>query len=251
MNQAETEKESNAIALHPLFLGWLRLWLCSLLPVSAMRVLVACEFSGRVRRAFRSAGHNVTSVDYLPAEDGANYETAGSLGFHYTGDVLKFLGYVRGYDEFDLMIAHPPCTYLALSGNRWRAGREVEVSKALAFAKALWELTIPRIALEQPRSILSSHIGTRTQEIHPYEFGIPEFKTTWLWLKNLPPLRSTAIIDPPEIGTKEHDRWSRVHRAAPGPERWKERSRTYPEIAQAMAAQWGCLPANQVAEDKA
>lgn len=203
-----------------------------------MRVLVACEFSGVVRRAFRARGHDAWSCDLLPAEDGDNH--------HFQGDALEAIGEFNGY-QFDLMIAHPPCTYLSLSGNRWRPERPLQTLDALQFAVALWTASIPQIALEQPRSILGTIIGKRTQELHPYEFGIPEFKTTWLWLKGLPPLRPTVILDPPSLGTKQHDEWSVVHRAAPGPDRWKERSRTYPEIAQAMAEQWGS-PGHDLAE---
>lgn len=201
-----------------------------------VKVLVACEFSGAVRSAFAARGHMVVSVDYLPAEDGAQPNVHGAIGFHVRDDILHYLTVAP--HKFDLMVAHPPCTYLSLSGNRWRASRPRKALEALEFALRLWEAPIPKIAIEQPRSILGTIIGKRTQEIHPYEFGVPEFKTTWLWLKGLPPLRPTIILDPPKLGTKTHDVWSVVHRAAPGPDRWKERSRTFPEIAAAMAEQW-------------
>lgn len=191
-----------------------------------MKVLVACEFSGVVRDAFILAGHEATSVDLLPSES--------DRGPHRICNVLDVV-----LSGWDLMVAHPPCTYLALSGNRWRKGQEKQVKAAMDFAEALWKAPIAKIAMEQPRSTLGQRIGKMTQSIHPYEFGIPEFKTTWLWLKGLPPLQPTEEIKPPQFGTKEHDDWSRVHRAAPGPMRWKERSRTFPAIAAAMAAQWG------------
>lgn len=208
----------------------------------SLKVLVACEFSGVVRRAFAAQGHYVTSVDLLPAEDGANYQQTGKIGFHWVGDIRHFLSW-RGHGYFDLMIAHPPCTFLALSGNRWRKGQEEQVKSALDFGEALWQADIPRIAIEQPRSTLARRIGKHTQDIHPYDFGVPEFKTTWLWLKGLPPLMKTLFVVPPDRGTTEHRKWSRVHRAAPGKDRWKERSRTLPEIAAAMANQWGFPPA--------
>jgi hypothetical protein len=192
-----------------------------------MKVLVACEFSGVVRDAFTLQGHDATSCDL---------ERSETPGVHVLGDVLKILDL-----GWDLMIAHPPCTDLALSGNRWRKDKDpAAIEAALAFAEALWRAPIERIALEQPRSILSRRIGKHTQTIHPYDFGVPEFKTTWLWLKGLPPLMKTLFCVPPAMGTDKHKEWSRVHRAAPGPGRAAKRSRTYPQIAAAMAAQWGC-----------
>lgn len=200
-----------------------------------MRVLVACEFSGTVRRAFRALGHDAWSCDLQPAEDSDQY--------HIQRDALEVvysrIGWGPGAGPWDMLICHPPCTYLSLSGNRWRAQRARKTLQALDFAVSLWEAPISRKALEQPRSILGTFIGKCTQEIHPYEFGVPEFKTTWLWLENLPPLNPTKILDPPKLGTKAHADWSVVHRAAPGPDRWRERSRTYPEIAAAMARDWG------------
>lgn len=191
-----------------------------------MKVLIACEFSGVVRDAFIQLGHNAMSVDIIPTERSPQH--------HRICDVRDVLS-----ESWDLMIAHPPCTYLALSGNRWRKGQEKQVKAALDFGEALWNAPIQRIAIEQPRSTLSRRIGKHMQDIHPYDFGVPEFKTTWLWLKGLPPLMKTLFVVPPERGTEEHKRWSRVHRAAPGPMRWKERSRTLPQIAAEMAAQWG------------
>lgn len=188
-----------------------------------MRVLVACEFSGRVREAFRAVGHNAWSCDILPAEDHSAWHFERNVL-----DVIKEFGW-------DMMIAHPPCTYLALSGNRWRRGQEREIEDALDFAEALWRAPVPRIAMENPRSILGRRLGKRTQEIHPYQFGHEERKTTWLWLKNLPPLVPTKVVAKPLCGPKAGNS---VHWEAPGPNRAKNRSRTFRGIAEAMASQW-------------
>ncbi len=181
-----------------------------------MNVLVACEFSGAVRRAFRALGHNAWSCDLLPAEDG---------GEHLQEDVLNWLDF-----GWDLMIAHPPCTHLAVSGARWFADKRTEQAEALDFVRVLLDADIPRIALENPVSIISSRIRKPDQVIQPWQFGHGETKATCLWLKNLPPLRPTDIVD---------GREARVHRVPPGPDRWKERSRTFEGIAAAMADQWG------------
>lgn len=185
-----------------------------------MRVLVACEFSGIVRRAFRARGHDAWSCDLLPAEDGSF--------FHYQEDVRKCL-----FDlEWDLMIAHPPCTHLAVSGARWFKEKQAEQLEALEFVRRLLDAPIPRIALENPISIISSHIRKPDQIIQPWMFGHGETKATCLWLKNLPKLVPTNIVA---------GREAKVHRMPPGPDRWKERSRTYQGIADAMAEQWGSL----------
>lgn len=181
-----------------------------------MNVLVACEFSGAVRRAFRALGHNAWSCDLLPAEDG---------GEHLREDVLNWLDF-----GWDLMIAHPPCTHLAVSGARWFADKRTEQAEALDFVRVLLDADIPRIALENPVSIISSRIRKPDQVIQPWQFGHGETKATCLWLKNLPPLQPTNIVD---------GREARVHRMPPGPDRWKERSRTFEGIAAAMADQWG------------
>lgn len=182
-----------------------------------MRVLIACEFSGAVRRAFRALGHDAWSCDLLPAEDGSPH--------HIVGDALAVLG-----DGWDLMVAHPPCTHLAVSGARWFREKIVEQSAALDFVRALMAAPIPRIAIENPISIISSRIRKPDQIIQPWQFGHGETKATCLWLTGLPPLTPTQIVD---------GRVARVHRMAPGPDRWKERSRTYDGIALAMAQQWG------------
>jgi len=182
-----------------------------------VRVLIACEFSGTVRRAFRALGHDAWSCDLLPAED----ESA----FHIQDDVLR---HVRG--RWNLMIAHPPCTHLSVCGARWFKDKLPEQAAALAFVRELMAAPIPRIAIENPISIISSRIRKPDQIIQPWQFGHGETKATCLWLKNLPKLVPTKIVD---------GREARVHRMAPGPDRWRDRSRTYPGIAAAMAAQWG------------
>jgi hypothetical protein len=181
-----------------------------------VRVLVACEFSGRVRDAFRALGHDATSCDLLPSE---------TPGPHIVGDVRELLE-----DGWELMVAHPPCTALAVSGARWFERRQNEQDAALAFVRELLEAPIPRIALENPVSVISSRIRRPDQVIQPWQFGDGELKATCLWLKGLPPLVPTRVVA---------GRVPRVHLESPGPDRWRNRSRTYPGIAAAMAAQWG------------
>lgn len=181
-----------------------------------MRVLVACEFSGIVREAFRAKGHDAWSCDLLPTE---------IPGQHIQGDVLEIIN-----DGWDLMIAHPPCTHLAVSGARWFKEKTKEQEKALSFVRMLMEADVYQIAIENPISIISSRIRKPDQIIQPWQFGHGETKATCLWLKNLPPLKPTYIVD---------GRENRVHREPPGPDRWKNRSRTYRGIANAMADQWG------------
>lgn len=188
-----------------------------------MRVLVACEYSGAVRRAFRALGHDAWSADLLPAEDSNEY--------HLEGDVREHLE-----DGWDLMICHPPCTHLAVSGARWFKEKQLEQLEALAFVRTLLEAPIERIALENPVSIISSRIRKPDQVIQPWQFGHGETKATCLWLKNLPPLEPTEIVE---------GREQRIWKMAPGPNRWKDRSRTYPGIAKAMAEQWGTATAYQ------
>ncbi len=186
-----------------------------------MRVLVACEFSGVVRRAFRAAGHNAFSCDLLEAED-------GETKYHFVGDACHFLDLF----PWDMLIAHPPCTHLAVSGARWFKDKHFEQEQALRFVTKLMDAPIRRIALENPISIISSRIRKPDQIIQPWQFGHGETKATCLWLKNLPKLVPTKIVD---------GRQPRVHFASPGPDRWKERSRTLTGIAEAMADQWGGL----------
>lgn len=181
-----------------------------------MRVLVACEYSGRVRDAFLARGHQAMSCDLLPSE------TAGP---HYQGDVRDVLG-----DGWDMLIAHPPCTHLAVSGARWFYLKEREQADALAFVRLLLEAPIAKIALENPVSIISSRIRKPDQIIQPWMFGHGETKATCLWLKGLPPLTPTNMVA---------GREQRIHRLPPSADRWKERSRTYLGVAEAMAEQWG------------
>ncbi len=187
-----------------------------------MRVLVACEFSGTVRRAFRERGHDAWSCDLLPAEDGDAH--------HIKRDVRDVLRHQNEYGRWDLMIAHPPCTHLAVSGARWFKDKQAEQAEALAFVRQLLDAPVPRICIENPVSIISSRIRKPDQIIQPWQFGHGETKATCLWLKGLPPLVPTNIVD---------GREARVHKMPPGPDRWKERSRTYEGIAAAMADQWG------------
>lgn len=186
-----------------------------------VRVLVACEYSGRVRDAFLRRGHDAVSCDLLPTE---------VPGPHYEGDVSDILG-----DGWDLMVAHPPCTHLAVSGARHFAAKRADgrQAEALDFVRLLLDADIPRIALENPVSIIATEIRPASQYIQPWQFGHGETKKTGLWLKNLPPLVPTNIVD---------GRVPRVHMMPPGPDRWKERSRTFEGVAEAMAEQWGNLP---------
>lgn len=181
-----------------------------------MKVLVACEYSGAVRDAFAALGHDAMSCDLLPTE---------KPGRHHCGDVRDVLGL-----GWDLMIAHPPCTHLAVSGSRWFHLKRKEQSEALDFVRLLLGSGIGKIALENPVSIISSQIRKPDQIIQPWQFGHGETKATCLWLKNLPLLTPTNIVA---------GREARVHRMPPGPNRWKERSRTFAGIAAAMAQQWG------------
>ena len=180
-----------------------------------MRVLVACEFSGIVRDAFIKKGHDAMSCDMLPTE---------AEGPHYEGDVRNVLD-----DGWDMMIAHPPCTHLAVSGARWFKGKEMEQWEALNFVRLLLDAPIDKIALENPVSVISTKIRKPDQIIQPWMFGHGETKATCLWLKDLPKLEPTEIVE---------GRENSVHRMAPSKDRWKNRSRTYSGIAKAMAEQW-------------
>lgn len=225
-----------------------------------MRVLVGCETSGRVRRAFADLGHDVWSCDLLPADDRSNR--------HITGDVRDVLG-----DGWDLAIMHPPCTRLCNSGVRWLdlpvqknapdectpaeksawstlsiPERRVIMRRLLdegaALFSACWNAPIPRLAVENP--VMHRHAVKRienyerqAQTVQPWWFGEPAFKATGLYLRGLPPLVATNRLVPPRSGTPEHRKWSWVHRAPPSADRWKLRSATFPGIADAMARQWG------------
>ena len=181
-------------------------------------VLVACEFSGIVRDAFAKRGHDAWSCDFLPSE---------REGKHIQGDVLEILN--RGWD---LMIGHPPCTHLAVSGARWFKDKKKEQEEALDFVRQLMNAPISRICIENPISVISTRIRKPDQIIQPWMFGHGETKATCLWLKNLPKLIPTKIVE---------GREGRVWKESPSPNRWKARSRSFQGIAEAMAVQWGSL----------
>ena len=182
-----------------------------------MTVLVGCEFSGIVRDAFAAESHDAWSCDLFPSE---------RPGQHYQVDLFTAIG----WGGWDLLIAHPPCTHLSLSGARWWKDKQKEQAEAIEFCKKIMAAPVPRTAMENPIGKLSTAYRKPDQIIQPWQFGHGETKATCFWLKNLPPLVPTKIVD---------GREPRVHHAAPGPDRWKERSRTMPGIAAAMAKQWG------------
>ena len=188
-----------------------------------MRVLIACEYSGRVRDAFRRHGHDAWSCDLLECEADPHW--------HYQAPVEDLLA-----NGWDLMVAHPPCTHLAVSGSRHFHRKQREQAEALDFVRLLMAAPIDRWCIENPVSIISSAITPPQQIIQPWQFGHGETKTTCLWLKNLPSLKPTQVVE---------GREAKVHRMPPGPNRWKDRSRTYQGIADAMGLQWGAsaLPA--------
>lgn len=181
-----------------------------------MNVLIACEFSGVVRDAFAKKGHNAWSCDLLPTD---------SPGKHIQGDVLKVLDY-----GWDMMIAHPPCTYTAVSGARWFKDRQHEQEQAIRFFMELYNAPIKKVCCEHPVSVISTVFRRPDQYIQPWQFGHGETKKTGLWLRGLPKLTPTDIVE---------GRTPRVHHASPGADRWRERSRTLTGIADAMAEQWG------------
>ena len=203
-----------------------------------MKILVACEFSGTVRDAFIGRGHDAMSCDILPTE---------APGPHYEGNVLDILDH-----GWDLMVAHPPCTYLTNSGakhlyrkmkkengvcfTRWR-----NMINGIDLFRKLLEADIPKIAIENP--IMHGHAKSlininQSQTIQPWQFGHKEMKATCLWLKGLPLLEPTNIVGPPPNNPEERKSWAKVHRQPPGPNRWKLRSKTYQGIANAMSHQW-------------
>lgn len=201
-----------------------------------MRILVACEYSGTVRDAFLKRGHYAMSCDLLPCESQAS-------GDHYQGNVLDIIDH-----NWDLMIAHPPCTYLCSSGLHWnnkRPGRAALTLEALDFVRLLLAAPVPRIALENPIGCISTKIRPYDQTVQPYQYGHDASKTTCLWLKNLPPLRPTEFVEPRIVNGKR--RWANQcdnggqDKLPPSADRWKIRSLTYQGIADAMADQWGNL----------
>jgi len=183
-----------------------------------MKILIACEYSGVVRDAFIKLGHDAISCDLLPTD---------APGPHYQGDVRDLLDY-----PFDLMIAHPPCTHLSVSGARHFAEKRMDGRQqaAVSFFMMLAKSDIPMIAIENPVCIMSSLYRKPDQVIQPWQFGHGETKATCLWLKGLPLLQPTNIVE---------GREARVHKMSPGPDRWKERSKTFSGIGEAMANQWG------------
>lgn len=193
------------------------------------RLLVACEYSGRVRDAFTAKGWNAWSCDLLPSER--------ENGNHYQGPVEDLLN-----QHWDMLIAFPPCTYLCSSGMHWttRGKRDPQLTEdALAFVRLLLEAPVERIALENPVGCISTRIRKPDQIIQPWQFGHDASKKTCLWLKNLPLLQPTDVLPVPATGVWGNQTPSGQNRLAPGPDRWKERSKTYEGIANAMAAQWG------------
>lgn len=194
-----------------------------------MKILVACEYSGRVRQAFRDRGHDAWSCDLLPAEDDSPY--------HLDVDVLELLS-----EGWDMMIAHPPCTYLAVSGLHWNnktPGRAEKTEEALKFVQALMDAPIHKIAVENPVSCISTRIRKPDQIIQPWYFGEDASKKTCLWLKNLPKLVETNRLPGDSKTRRANQTPSGQNKLGPSADRWKERSRTYQGIANAIAEQWG------------
>ena len=206
----------------------------------SLRILIGCETSGRVRRAFAALGHDAWSVDLLPSEDRSNRHIVGDVRDHLDG----------GWDL--LAVMHPPCTRLCNSGVRWlhtpppgRTADEMwaELDEGAALFSACWNAPIPRVCVENP--VMHRHARerienyARPQIVQPWWFGDPLLKATGLYLRGLPPLVRDGALTPPPVGSKERRAWSVVHRMPPGPDRWKERSRTPQGLANAMAAQWG------------
>lgn len=204
-----------------------------------MKIIVGCESSGTIREALRAKGHDAWSCDLLDADDNSP--------FHIQDDLLKHLD-----DGWDMLIGHPPCTFLCNSGVRWlyQDGRKIngldqqrvdDLNTSLDFFKTLKNAPIEKIALENP--IMHGHAqgvtGKPNQCVQPWWFGEEAFKGTCFWLKNLKPLVATNKLVPPKRGTPEHKKWSAIHRASPGPDRWKIRSKTFQGIANAIAEQWG------------
>jgi len=194
-----------------------------------MKILIACEYSGRVRNAFAALGHDVLSADFEPSEDNSPY--------HYQGDCFDLIN----DQHFDLMICHPTCTYLASSGMHWttRGLRDPQLTEdALAFVKRLLDCNIPKIALENPVGAISSRIRKPDQIIQPWWFGDDASKKTCLWLKGLPKLKPTNMLPGDNKTRRANQTETGQNKLGPSPTRWKERSRTYQGIADAMAAQW-------------
>ena len=201
-----------------------------------MRVLIGCETSGRLRRAFAAQGHEAWSCDYLPADD-------GEIAMHFQMDVCQVLQSMRGY--WDMFIVHPTCTYLCSSGLHWnkrRPERAALTDEAVTFAVKMAEADVPRVVMENPIGCLSTRYRKPDQIIQPYQFGDDASKATCLWLRGVEPLQPTKYVFPRMVNGKM--RWanqtdSGQNRLPPSADRWKLRSETYPGIANAMAMQWG------------
>jgi hypothetical protein len=194
------------------------------------RWLIGCEESATVRDAMRAIGIDAYSCDILG--------TRGDSAYHITGDIFRA---IKERGPWHGMICFPPCTHVAVSGARWFKDKLVEQRAALEFMRDLLESPIPLIAMENPVGVFSSYWRKPDQIIQPHQFGDPAFKATCLWLKGLPPLKSTFPLPIPAKGTAEWKTWNQVHRMPPGPNRARDRSKTYPGIARAMARQWGTL----------
>jgi len=192
-----------------------------------MKILIACEYSGTVREAFRARGHDAISCDLLPSDDGKPH--------HYQGDVFDIIN-----NGWDMMIAHPPCTHLAVSGAAWFKYKVKEQAEALDFVRALMDAPIKKICIENPISVISTRIRKPDQIIQPWMFGHKESKATCLWLKNLPLLTPTDNVKEAMMLLPIKER-QRLHWLPPSPDRWKIRSKTFQGIANAMAEQWDSL----------
>ena len=202
-----------------------------------MKILIACEYSGRVRDAFKAKGHDVTSCDLLPTE---------RPGKHYEGNIMDIL-----WRDWDMMIAHPECTYLCSSGLHWNnriEGRAEKTEDSLKFVEALWKSGIPKICLENPVGCINTRLNfmPKPQYIQPYQFGEDASKKTGLWLKGLQPLKITKLIEGRKVvkNGKTYQRWSNQtdsgqNKLGPSKTRGKDRSLTHQGIADAMANQWG------------
>lgn len=195
-----------------------------------MRIAVGCESSGNVRDAFLAAGHDAVSIDVLPSE---------RPGPHIQADLFEVLD----QETFDMLIFFWPCTHMAVSGAKhfWR--KRLRQARDVYCFRALMECGIEKVAGENPIGVLSTQYRPPDQILQPWQFGHPEFKATCLWLKGLDPLEPTNVLTPPARGTEEFKRWSKVHREPPGPHRARNRSVTYPGVADAMVARWGNLGA--------
>jgi hypothetical protein len=207
-----------------------------------MNVLIAMETSGKVREAFRAKGHNAWSCDFLPPDDNSPYHIQCNV--FYVLSPSSDNTYYRG-EPWDLMIAHPECTYLCVSGLHWnkrRPGRQALTNQALDDVRRLMAAPIDKIAIENPIGCISSKIRKPDQIIQPYQFGHDASKQTCLWLKNLPPLKHTQYVPPRNVNGRKiwgNQTPSGQNKLGPSPDRWKLRSETYSGIAQAMADQWG------------